>query len=144
MFITHPPFLSRMQFDPNARSWKAVELALNVPWFIVRVADKAAEIYRTFLVHSIDDVEGFVCEASLGEVESVYVALPKSSRFRTEAWEVVQVVALERERVALPGFLPRLIMLLRDGRRFAGHLMEPYQGAAKNRTLVADLGEKII
>ncbi|MHB8949715.1 MAG: hypothetical protein ACYC4S_11705 [Rhodoferax sp.] len=98
MFITHLPHKSPMSglFGDSSKShWLAVELAMQLPWFLVSYREfesnsvDASSVGRTIMVHTVEALEQLVQESDGGlfKFDSVYIITPGHVN-GTDQWQM--------------------------------------------------------
>ncbi len=138
MFITsqaHRSASSSLISLPGQAHWKVVELALNVPWFIVRFTetewDRRAvpaqyfSITRSLLVDSIRTVEQMIDSTSNEQVkfESVEIVLPGYMN-GTKDWKVEMLESVHPATHPAADNFSVDVFVTSDGRRFFDRMLE--------------------
>lgn len=130
MFLTNPSFRSKIHDvlgDVDYTYWKAAELMLNQPWFVVELIQTESETYakpvhidRTMLLINIEDVENFLNEQNADPllVEAVHVVTPKHINGST-TWRMDQLEAVwTGEEPKYPGRKVD-VLYIKGGSRYA-------------------------
>lgn len=117
MFTTYPEFKCRVQFDAGAPNWMAVELALNLPWFIAECIQE--DLIRTFLLSGVSEVEGFVSgQSPVGNLRRLTLIFPPAWS-TSGAWQLIPLTKIERLKGA--NEVASLVFLTEGRQRYGGH-----------------------
>lgn len=122
MFATHPKFISPVQLDPDAALWRGVELAIQLPWFMVTFVDTHEDMCRTFMITADFDVEQFLVDHN--ELQGMEIIFPPTWS-TTRTWQILSVIRIERvtNQLSWPGV--SFVFCGVDGQRYGGYPIEP-------------------
>lgn len=115
MFSTNEIFKYPCSFDEHSAEWSAVELSLNLPWFLIECACKEEKLLRTFFFSSLRDVVAFI-DTRLTGIEGVALNLvvpPVMSSSRNWLFVPIQRICRENRKDDCTKF--QLILTGKDG-----------------------------
>ena len=125
MFSTNEIFKYPWSFDEHSAEWSAVELSLNLPWFLIECAYKEEKLFRTFFFSSLKDVAAFI-ETRLTDIEGVALnlALPPVMS-STQNWLFVPIQRICREYPKADCTKSQLILTGKDGVHYCESPFDP-------------------
>lgn len=96
MFSTNEIFKHPWSFDEHSAQWSAVELSLNLPWFLIECAYSEEKLFRTFFFSSLRDVATFVETQSTGMKGAALNLVLPPAMSRTGNWLFVPIQRISR------------------------------------------------
>ena len=108
MFLTHQPFKHHIQIEKNVTLWDAVELAINVPLYLVTALDLNQECERDFLYSSDHEVLKIILDKSHGKLIALHLLQPPAWS-ESKKWNLIAV------RQVFKGKHRSMIMMGADG-----------------------------
>lgn len=141
MFVTMPAFANPMPealMQPGGRSWRAVELAVRSPWFIVTLIERDQDeaLATDYLLSSEEDLTVLVKTRAADLAAIQYVEPPAEnpeSRWRTRS---------VRRLWMSPGEGRSALVFEDDSGEFRSRRSSHRESACPQRTLLLDLSAK--
>lgn len=88
MFQTQPSFAHPFQLDAIEKQWRAVELAIEKPIYIIKVHDEAEHVVRTFMYMEGFDVVSVVEQFSFGRIIEAHLLIPPED---ISTWKALRI-----------------------------------------------------
>lgn len=95
MFATEESFKLCVQPDNSVTIWEAVEVVMEMPWFVATVRDEEEAMNRTFLLAGMREVALFVDRSIIGPVKSLQMVQPPNWS-RSGRWTTVTIERIYR------------------------------------------------
>lgn len=143
MFVSMPQLEQAMPAGlapKGSRFWRAVELSVNMPWFVVTVKthDGDGHLIRSLLLAHDEDLFGLI-EANPGDsLRALKQILPAEPNDRASAWQsrnILRVWRIVGHAVSIPGEL-----IFEDAsKQFSDGLGTIDAGAPRDKELVLQL-----
>jgi hypothetical protein len=126
MFTTNQIYRLPWRFDEESAEWRAVELSLNLPWFLVEVENGHEKLLRTFFFSSLLDVSPIV-EGAATDMTCVSMSLvlpPEMSNTQNWLFVPIQKISLELTK---DGSKPDLVLTGKDGVHYGDNPFHPFK-----------------
>lgn len=138
MFATHASFKHPLQLDPDSSIWRAVELVMSTPLYVVTLHDTIEECTRTFLLTGSTELKAVAGSEKFGTLQSVHLVLtPPWSPDGN--WQVIRVRRIDLQLHPSDGSDAEAITEAVDGTRYGGFPIRPLVGDVGPLRPIAEL-----